>query len=136
MDSDIEDKELNKNMQLLNLKLRNLIDDEDEAPSFAKQPVSAANSCVRGVLREMNCNLDYFISDGNVPEFEFHGYGCTEAMSVLSKDSTSGGAKKKTRRNNRARGQVQMATKEQQTENIWNQKECADVLTIHEVGNR
>lgn len=131
MNSDIEDKELNKNMQLLNLELRNLIDDEDDAPSLVKQPVSAANSCARGVLREMNCNLDDLISDGNAPEFEFHGYGCIEAMSV---------AKKKTKVDTRTRGQVQMAphknTKEQQKENIWDQKECADVLQIHEVGNR
>lgn len=143
MDSDVEDTELNKNMQLLNLELHNLIDDEEDATSIMMQPVITANSCASGVLREMNRKLKDLTSDENVPEFEFHGYGCIEAMSVLMKDSTNGanrGAKKKTKANYTAPGQVQMAphqiTNEQQQENNWQQNECADVITIHEMGNR
>lgn len=133
MDSDTEDKQLNTNLQKLNLELCNLVDDEQDAPPIVVQPVVGDT---RGVSQEMNRKFEDLILDENAPEFEFHGYGCTQAMNAIPKRFTNeghSGAKKKT--DNTTHGQVAMAT--QQKENMWNKnEECPGVLTIYELGNR
>lgn len=137
MDSDTDDKQLNTNLQKLNLELCNLIDDEEHVPPSLVQP---AVSDARGVLHEMNRNFEDLILDENAPEFEFHGYGCTQAMNAIPKrfiNEGNSGAKKKT--NNTTHGQIPMATqrntKEHQQKENQNQK-YPGVLTIHELGTR
>lgn len=137
LDSDADDKQLNRNLQKLNIELCNLIDDEEDWPPIIGtwQPVV---SDARGVLHEVNRKFEDLILDENAPEFEFHGYGCTQAMNAIPKrftNAANSGAKKKT--NNTAHATQQNTREQQQKENVWNtNQEFPGVLTYHELGNR
>lgn len=135
LDSDTDNKQLNANLQKLNLELFNLIDDEEDAPPIVVQPVV---SDARGVLHELNRKFEDLILDESAPEFEFHGYGCTQAMNAVPKRSTNvgnTGAKKKT--SNSGHATQRNAKEQQQKENMWNNnQEYPGVPTFYELGNR
>ncbi|KAL7728614.1 hypothetical protein ACLKA6_012606 [Drosophila palustris] len=89
-------------------------------------------SVASGVLQEINHKLHELNLDADAPEFEFHGYGCTQSMGMLPKRILrfpDGGATKKSRSNNAGNNQnsqivSRQKQKQLQKENMWNKEKC------------
>ncbi|XP_034488856.1 protein bag-of-marbles [Drosophila innubila] len=126
--ADAADQQLNNNLQLLNSELYSLIDyKESQAAKSSSCPKSAA--C--GVLQEINHKLHELKLDADAPEFEFHGFGCTQTMAMLPKRLhrfNEGGAIKKSKSNIADNNGNQIVSRQKQKqlqkENMWNKEKC------------
>lgn len=129
--ADAEDQELNNNLQLINSELYSLVDSKEP---HSTQNLSYNSSGASGVLQELNYKFQELELNSEAPEFEFHGYGCTQVLSKMPKrmlSVCSSGAKKKSRSNTAGNYQGQMVSRQKQMqlqkENKWNQRECGPV---------
>ncbi|KAH8311180.1 hypothetical protein KR044_004685 [Drosophila immigrans] len=113
-----DDRELDHNLQLMNNELCLLIDAKETMP-----PSQNSDS----VLQDLNIKFNDLMLDEDAPEFEFHGYGCTQTSKVLQKRelrSDDSGAKKKSKPNNTNTFLVSHQKQLQlQKENAYNQNE-------------
>lgn len=112
--TDAADLQLSNNMQLLNFELYSLIDNKD---SQAAKSSSLSKSAACGVLQEINHKLHKLNLDADAPEFEFHGYGCTQTIGMLPKrirNFNDGGVNKKSRANIAGNNENQMVSRQKQ----------------------
>jgi len=131
--SDAADQQLNNNLQLLNSELYSIIDDKE---SQGAKSSSCPKSAACGVLQEINHKLHELNLNADAPEFEFHGFGCTQTMAMLPKRLyrfNDGGALKKSKSNNAGNNGNQIVSRQKQKqlqkENMWN-KEKYSALNI------
>ncbi|XP_034114593.1 protein bag-of-marbles [Drosophila albomicans] len=122
-----DEQQLDYNMQLMNNELCLLIDATD--PMAASRNSECANGASLNVLKVLNKKFDDLMLDEDAPQFEFHGYGCTQTKDVLKRrEHKAGGssAKNKSKPNNNTETVLVSHQKQMQLqkENLYNQNEC------------